>query len=60
MHVRTALLGLTLDEALDVMEETTGTRPTQMMESDGVIISQSPEPGEPVPPEGGIAVTFSE
>lgn len=54
------LMGLTLDEALDVIEETTGTRPTQMMESDGVVISQSPEPGEPIPPSGGIAIEFSE
>ncbi|WP_159449643.1 PASTA domain-containing protein [Demequina sp. NBRC 110057] len=53
------LIGLSLDEAVDAMEAATGTRPQIMMESDGVVISQSPEPGEPLPAEGAMSIEFS-
>ena len=53
------LIGLTLDEALDAMEDATGGRPTVMGDFNGVVVSQSPDPGEPLPPDGAMGIEFS-
>ncbi|WP_084101956.1 PASTA domain-containing protein [Demequina sp. NBRC 110051] len=54
------LMGMTLEEAVDEMEAVTGSRPEIMMDTNGVVIDQSPAPGEPLPEGGTIGIEFSE
>ncbi|WP_159449179.1 PASTA domain-containing protein [Demequina sp. NBRC 110055] len=54
------LMGMTLDEAADEIEAVTGSRPEIMMETDGVVVDQSPAPGEPIPENGTIGMEFSQ